>query len=267
MLDRIVEFAVGQRWLVVLASLILAVFGVWAATHIPIDAFPDVTNVQVQIIGNAGGMSPPEVEMRVTFPIEEEMGGLPRVREVRSVSKIGFSLVSVVFEDGVDDYFARQLVFERLQGAKDRLPAGVEVGLGPMTTGLGEIFQYSLQDRTGKFSLMELRTIQDYTVRPILRTVPGVTEVDSFGGLVKQYQVIVNPDRLASYDLALKDVFEAVSKNNANANGSYIEHHSEQWVVRGIGLVKTATDIGNIVVTVNNGTPVYVRDVAEVRIG
>jgi cobalt-zinc-cadmium resistance protein CzcA len=267
MIDRIVEFSVKQRLLVVVATLILAAFGLWAAVHLPIDAFPDVTNVQVQIIGNASGMSPLEVEKLVTFPIEVEMGGLPRVNEIRSVSKTGFSLVSVVFEDGVDDYFARQLVFERLQGAKEKLPVGVEVSLGPMTTGLGEIFQYTLQDKTEKFSLMDLRTIQDYTVRPILRTVQGVTEVESFGGLVKQYQVIVNPDRLTSYNLTLKDVFEAVSKNNANANGSYIEHKSEQWVVRGLGLAKNADDVGNIVVTVNNGTPVYVHDVAEVRIG
>src|SRR6266404_369601 len=267
MLDRIVEFSVGERSLVEAASLILAVFGVWAATQIPIDAFPDVTNVQVQIIGNAGGMSPPEVEKLVTFPIEVEMGGLPRVQEIRSVSKIGFSLVTVVFEDGVDDYFARQLVFERLQGAKDKLPAGVEVALGSMTTGLGEIFQYVLQDHTGKYSTMDLRTIQDYTVRPILRSVPGVTEVESFGGLVKQYQVIVGPDRLAAYDLALKDVFDAISKNNANASGNFIEHQSEQWVVRGLGQVQTADDIGNIVLAVHNGTPVRVHDVAEVRIG
>jgi cobalt-zinc-cadmium resistance protein CzcA len=267
MIDRIVEFAVRQRLLVVVAILIVAAFGVWAAMRLPIDAFPDVTNVQVQIIGNAGSMSPPEVEKLVTFPIEVEMGGLPRVHEVRSVSRIGFSLVSVVFEDGVDDYFARQLVFERLQGAKDKLPAGVEVDLGAMTTGLGEIFQYTLQDATGKLSLMDLRTLQDYTVRPILRTVPGVTEVESFGGFVKQYQVIVNPNRLTSYDLALKDVFEAIGKNNANAQGSFIEHKSEQWVVRGLGLVKDEFDIGNIVVTANNGIPVYVHDVAEVRIG
>ncbi|HUI06805.1 MAG TPA: efflux RND transporter permease subunit [Verrucomicrobiae bacterium] len=267
MIDWIVEFSVKQRLLVVVATLILAAFGLWAALRLPIDAFPDVTNVQVQIIGNASRMSPPEVEKLVTFPIEVEMGGLPRVNDIRSVSKTGFSLVTVVFEDGVDDYFARQLVFERLQGAKDKLPVGVEVSLGPMTTGLGEIFQYTLQDKTGKFSLIDLRTIQDYTVRPILRTVPGVTEVESFGGLVKQYQVIVNPDRLTSYNLTLHDVFDAVSKNNANAAGSYIEHKSEQWVVRGLGLAKNADDIGNIVVTVNHGTPVYVRNVAEVRIG
>src|SRR2546430_11356164 len=163
MLDKVLEFSVRQRLLVIVATLVLVVFGVLAMLRIPIDAFPDVTNVQVQIIGSAGGMSPPEVEKLVTFPVEVEMGGLPRVKEVRSVSRIGFSLVSVVFEDGVDDYFARQLVFERLQGAKDKLPAGIEAGLGAMTTGLGEIFQYTLQDATGKFSLMDLRTLQDYT--------------------------------------------------------------------------------------------------------
>jgi len=202
MIDRVLEFSVKQRALVVVACLAVALYGIWAATQIPIDAFPDVTNVQVQIIGNGGGMSPPEMEKLVTYPIEVEMGGLPRVQTVRSVSKTGFSLVTVVFEDGVDDYFARQLVFERLQGAKDKLPAGVEVALGSMSTGLGEVFQYVLQDHTGKFSIMDLRTIQDYTVRPILRSVPGVTEVESFGGLVKQFQVIVAPDRLAAYDLA-----------------------------------------------------------------
>src|SRR5882724_2061116 len=267
MIDRVLDFSVKQRALVVVACLAVALYGIWSAAHIPIDAFPDVTNVQVQIIGNGGGMSPPEMEKLVTYPIEVEMGGLPRVQTVRSVSKTGFSLVTVVFEDGVDDYFARQLVFERLQGAKDKLPAGVEVALGSMTTGLGEIFQYVLQDRTGKYSIMDLRTIQDYTVRPILRSVAGVTEVESFGGLVKQYQVIVAPDRLAAHDLALKDVFDAISKNNANANGNFIEHQSEQWVVRGLGLVQTADDIGNIVLAVHNGTPVRVHDVAEVRIG
>jgi cobalt-zinc-cadmium resistance protein CzcA len=252
---------------VLLATLGLIGFGVLAAFRIPIDAFPDVTNVQVQVLAKAGGMSPPEVEKLVTYPIEIEMGGLPRVREIRSVSKLGLMMVTVVFEDGVNDYFARQLVFERLQQAKERIPAGVDVALGPITTGLGEIFQYTLQSRDGRHSAMELRTIQDYLVRPILRTVPGVTDVNSFGGLVKQYQVIVSPDRLTSYDLTLKEVFEALEKNNANASGNFIEHKSEQWVVRGLGLVKSTDDLANIVVAAHEGTPIYVRDVAEVRIG
>jgi cobalt-zinc-cadmium resistance protein CzcA len=267
MIDRILEFAVTQRLLVLLATLGLIGLGVLAASRIPIDAFPDVTNVQVQVLAKAGGMSPPEVEKLVTYPIEIEMGGLPRVREIRSVSKLGLMMVTVVFEDEVNDYFARQLVFERLQQAKERIPAGVDVALGPITTGLGEIFQYTLKSRDGRHSAMELRTIQDYIVRPILRTVPGVTDVNSFGGLVKQYQVIVSPDRLTSYDLTLKEVFEALERNNANASGNFIEHKSEQWVVRGLGLVKSTDDLANIVVAAHEGTPIYVRDVAEVRIG
>jgi cobalt-zinc-cadmium resistance protein CzcA len=267
MIDKILEFSVKQRLLVILATLVLIAFGVLAALRIPIDAFPDVTTVQVQILANAPGMSPPEVEKLVTFPIEVEMGGLPRVEGVRSVSKIGLSVVTVVFEDGVDDYFARQLVFERLQQAREKLPASVEVSLGPITTGLGEIFQYTLQSKNGKYSAMDLRTMHDYIVRPILRTVPGVTDVNTFGGLVKQYQVIVNPDHLTSHDLTLKQVFEAVEKNNANVSGGYVDHKSSQWMVRGLGLIKSKEDIANIVVASEHGTPIYVRDVAEVQIG
>ena len=267
MIERIIEFSVTQRLLVVLATLALIVFGVLAALRIPIDAFPDVTNVQVQVIATAPGMSPPEVEKLVTFPVEVEMGGLPRLEEVRSVSKLGLTLITVVFEDGVDDYFARQLVFERVQQAKDKLPAGVEIELGPITTGLGEIFQYTLQSKDGRYSAMDLRTIHDSIVRPILRTVEGVTEVNSFGGEVKQYQVLVDADRLTSHDLTLKEIFEAIENNNANASGNFIEHKSEQYVVRGLGLVRSIDDIANIVVATEHGTPVYVRDLASVEIG
>jgi cobalt-zinc-cadmium resistance protein CzcA len=268
MINLILNFSVRQRLLVILATLILAGFGVLAVKQIPIDAFPDVTNVQVQVLATAGGMSPPEVEKLVTRPIEIELAGLPRLEEVRSVSKIGLSAITVVFEDGVNDYFARQLVFERLQGARDKLPAGVEAQLGPITTGLGEVFQYTLVSKDKKYDATELRTIQQYIVRPILRTVPGVTDVNSFGGLVKQYQVIVQPDRLTSYGITLQQVFEALEKNNANASGNFIEHKSEQYVVRGLGLVKDTKDIGNIIVaTTHEHVPVYVRDVADVQIG
>ena len=267
MIDRILEFSVRQRFLVLLAAGILAGFGVVALKQIPIDAFPDVTNVQVQVLATAGAMSPPEVEKLVTRPIEMELGGLPRLEEIRSVSKIGLCAITVVFEDGVDDYFARQLVFERLQGARDKLPAGVEAELGPITTGLGEIFQYTLVSKDKKHDATELRTIQDYIVRPILRTVPGVTDVNSFGGLVKQYQVLANPDRLTSYNVTLAQLFEALEKNNANASGNYIEHKSEQYVVRGLGLVKNENDIGNIIVATHEHAAIYVRDLAEVKIG
>ena len=269
MINAILNFSVRQRLLVILATIVLTGFGWLALKQIPIDAFPDVTNVQVQVLATAGGMSPPEVEKLVTWPIEIQLGGLPRLTEIRSVSKIGLSAITVVFEDGVNDYFARQLVFERLQGARDKLPAGVDVNLGPITTGLGEIFQYTLvSDDPKKYDATELRTIQDYIVRPILRTVPGVTDVNSFGGLVKQYQVIVKPERLTSFKVTLQQVFEALEKNNANASGNYIEHKSEQYVVRGLGLVKDTRDIENIIVaTTAEHVPVYVRDVADVKIG
>jgi len=283
MINSILNFSVRQRMLVILATMVIAGFGVLAVKQIPIDAFPDVTNVQVQVIVSAGGMSPPEVEKLITRPIEMQMGGLPRLSEIRSVSKIGIAVITIVFEDGVNDYFARQLVSERLSSARGNLPKGVDVELGPITTGLGEVFQYTLVSSDPKFDATELRTIQDYIVRPILRTVPGVTEVNSFGGLVKEYQVIVKPDRLTSYHITLQQVFEALEKNNANASGNFIEHGSEQFMVRGLGLVKDVRDIENIIVAIVGGdpqsdgkggtkpgaghTPIYVRDLADVKIG
>ncbi len=267
MINSILNFSVRQRMLVVLATVVLAGFGLLAVKQIPIDAFPDVTNVQVQVLATTGGMSPPEVEKLVTRPIEMQMGGLPRLAEIRSVSKIGLCAITIVFEDGVDDYFARQLVSERLSSARENLPAGVDVELGPITTGLGEVFQYTLVSKDGKHDATELRTVQDYIVRPLLRTVPGVTDVNSFGGLVKQFQVVVKPERLTSFKVTLQQIFEALQKNNANASGNFIEHKSEQYVVRGLGLVKDTRDIENIIVATHEHTPIYVRDVADVTIG
>jgi cobalt-zinc-cadmium resistance protein CzcA len=267
MINSILNFSVRQRLLVLLATLILGGFGWLSLRQIPIDAFPDVTNVQVQVLATAGGMSPPDMEKLVTRPIEIELAGLPKLTEVRSVSKIGLSVITVVFEDNVDDYFARQLVFERLSGAREKLPAGVDVQLGPISTGLGEIYQYTLVSKDKKYDATELRTVQDYIVRPILRTVPGVTDVNSFGGLVKQYQVLIKPDRLTSYGITLQQVFEALEKNNSNASGNYIEHGSEQYIVRGLGLVKDTKDVENIIVATHEHASIYVRDVAEVVIG
>ena len=267
MINAILNFSVRQRLLVLLATIVLAGFGVLAVKEIPIDAFPDVTYVQVQVFASAGGMSPPDMEKLVTRPIEVELAGLPRLTEVRSVSKIGLCVITVVFEDGVNDYFARQLVFERLQSARANLPAGVAVQLGPISTGLGEIFQYTLVSKDKKFDATELRTIQQYIVRPILRTVPGVTDVNSFGGLVKQYQVLLKPDRLTSHGITLQQVFEALEKNNSNASGNFIDHGSEQFIVRGLGLVKDTKDIENIIVATQQHVPIYVRDVADVVIG
>lgn len=267
MINAILNFSVRQRLIVILALIALVGFGLMAVWKIPIDAFPDVTNVQVQVLATAGGMSPPEVEQLVTRPIEIQMAGLPGLEEIRSVSKIGLSAITIVFHDGVDDYFARQLVSERLQSARESLPAGVEASLGPITTGLGEIFQYTLESSDPQMDAIELRTIQDYIVRPLLRTVPGVTDVNSFGGLTKQYQVIINPDSLTSHGVTLAQVFEALERNNANASGSFIEHGAEQYVVRGLGLVRGLEDIANIIVAHQGHAPVYVRDVAEVKIG
>ena len=203
MINSILNFSVRQRMLVILATVVLAGFGVLALKQIPIDAFPDVTNVQVQVLATAGGMSPPEVEKLVTRPIEIQMGGLPRLEEIRSVSKIGLCAITIVFEDGVNDYFARQLVSERLQSARENLPAGVDVELGPITTGLGEVFQYTLVSKDPKYDATELRTIQDYIVRPTPAHGAGRHRCEFFGGLVKQYQVIIKPDRLTSYNVTL----------------------------------------------------------------
>ncbi len=265
MIDRIITFALQQRFLVLVFTVLLIGIGVYSAKKLPIDAFPDVTNIQVQIITQAEGMAPTEVERLVSFPVEVTMTGLPKVTEVRSLSKIGLSVVTVVFEDGVDIYFARQLVFERLQQAKENLPPGVDAEMGPISTGLGEIYQYVVEG--DGYNPIELRTIQDWVIRPILRTVPGVTDVNSFGGFVKQYHVLINPERLISHNLTLREVFDAVEKNNSNAGGNFIEHNSEQYIVRGLGLVKTTEDLKNIIITSHNGTPIYVKDVADVTIG
>ncbi|HLB24966.1 MAG TPA: efflux RND transporter permease subunit, partial [Nitrospirota bacterium] len=246
MIEKVIEFSLRQRLLVITAAVLFVGAGLWATKKLPIDAFPDVTNQQVMILTQAPGMAPTEVEQLVTFPVETTMSGLPDLHEVRSVSKIGLSVITVVFEDGVDIYFARQQVFERLQQAKERLPKGVEPQMGPVTSGLGEIYQYLI---TGEgHDIKELRAAQDWIVRPILRTVPGVTDVNSFGGQVKQYQVVADPAKLASLGLAPRDVLEAIKNNNATTGAGYIEHRDEQYMVRGLGLARDMDDLGGIVV-------------------
>ncbi len=264
-MERLVTFALQQRLLILLACAGLLFFGIRALQQVPIDAFPDVTNVQVQILAEASGMAPIEVEQLVTYPVEVAMGGLPGMTEVRSLSKLGLAVITVAFKDNVDIYFARQLVFERLQQAREKLPPGVDVELGPISTGLGEIYQYTLESPTR--DAMDLRTLQDWVVRPILRSVPGVTDVNSFGGLVKQYHVSVRPEALTSYKLTLQQVLDALTANNLNSSGGYIEHFGEQYVVRGLGLAQTAEDLGKTVIATHDGTPVFVRDVAEVALG
>ncbi len=275
MIDRVIQSCLRHRFLVLIALAGLVAYGGYAALKLQVDAFPDVTNVQVQVYTTWPGMSPVEVEQQVTFPIEIQMAGLPDMVELRSVSRFGLSLITVVFADQVDLYFARQLVLERLITAKEKLPKGVEPVLGPIATGLSEIYQYTLEEDKAPLvspgqetaRLMRLRTIQDAIVRPFLKTVPGVTDINSFGGFVKQYQVQVDPDRLRKFDLSLKQVFGALAASNANAGGNVLEKGSEQALVRVLGLMQSVQDIEAVVLKEVNGTPVLVKDVATVSEG
>ena len=270
MINALIRFSVSQRLLVLLMVAMLIGAGVYSLRSLPIDAVPDVTNVQVQVLTAAPSLAPLEVERQITFPVEVAMSGLPRIDEIRSVSKFGLSAVTVVFEEGVDIYFARQLVLERLSEARDQIPENIgSPEMGPISTGLGEIYQYELAGAPGSgYDAMALRTVQDWIVRRQLMGVPGVTEVNSFGGFAKQYQVKLDPAKLQAYDLSLRDVLAAVAGNNANVGGAYIERGAEQYLLRGIGLVESAEDIGNIVVkTAAEGVPVFVRDVGQVVTG
>ncbi len=271
MIDRLIYFGLRQRFLIVIAFAVLSAAGVFAFKKLPIDAFPDVTNIQVQVITEAAGMSPVEVEKLITYPIEIQMTGLPRLADMRSLSKFGLSVITIVFDDDVDIYFARQLVLERLIEAKEKLPEGAEAAMGPVSTGLGEVYQYTLEKPDGsaptESELIEFRTMQDWIIRPLLKTVPGVTDVNAFGGYVKQYQVSIDPDKLRKFNLTVNEVYDAVSRNNENAGGNIIEHVSEQYLVRGIGLIRSIKDIEDIVVKSHRGTPILVKDVAGVAIG
>ena len=270
MINAIIERALAQRFLVLLAGLVLLAYGGWSTLRLNLDAFPDVTNVQVQVNTQAPGLAAIEVERLITFPVESVMNGLPGVTEVRSTSKTGLSVVTIVFEDAVDTYFARQLVLEKLQIAKERIPNGLGTPeIGPITTGLGQVYKYILTSPT--LDAMELRAINDWQVKFQLRTIPGITDVLSFGGDVRQYQVRVDPDRLVAFDLTLNDLKTALQANNTNAGGWYLEGKEEQLSIRGEGLIRGGrdgiTDIENVVLKSVDGTPVFVRDVAEVEYG
>ena len=265
MFESFFKFILSQRLIILIATAAICAGGFFAWKKLPVDAFPDVTNVQVMILSEAPGLAPVDVEQRVTYPLELAMQGLPGVIQVRSLSKSALSQISIVFNDGTDIYFARQLVFERIASVKDSLPEGVEIELAPISTGLGEIYQYTLE--SDKYSAMELRTFQNWLIAPLLRVVPGITEVNSFGGFVKQYQILVNPENLLKYDLSLGDITEAVEKNNANAGGNYIVKGWEQAYVRSEGMIKDESGIRNIVLKSKDGVPVYIKDVAEVMIG
>src|SRR5678816_4569644 len=265
MTDNFIAFFYRERLLVAVVSMLIMAGGILALSKLNVDAFPDVTPVQVEIDTEAQGMAPQEVEQLVTFPIENVMNGIPGVVRVQSISKFGLSVVQVYFRDDVDIYFARQQVFQRLSDAKESIPSGFDPAMGPITTGTGQIYLYQIVGH-GQ-SNQELRTIQDWIVKLQLRTVPGVADVLDFGGDVKQYQVIVDQQALVNYNIPLKSLFEAVQNNNQNTGANFIEHGDQQYIVRGLGLVKDVEDIKNIVLDSRGGTPIKVGDVAAVAIG
>jgi cobalt-zinc-cadmium resistance protein CzcA len=274
MFERLIQFAIEQRIIVLLAVLLMAGVGIASYQKLPIDAVPDITNVQVQINSAAAGFSPLETEQRITFPIETAMAGLPGMQQTRSLSRSGLSQVTVIFKDGTDLFFARQLVNERLQTAREQLPAGIETAMGPISTGLGEIFLWTVEAEDGAlkedgtpYTPTDLRVIQDWIIKPQLRNVPGVAEINTIGGFAKEYQIAPDPKRLAAYNLTLGDLVTALERNNANVGAGYIERSGEQLLIRAPGQVASIDDIANIVITSVEGTPIRVRNVAQVEIG
>jgi cobalt-zinc-cadmium resistance protein CzcA len=272
MLDKAIYFSIKHKLVVGLFTLALIVLGIYSLLRLPIDAVPDITNNQVQILTIAPSQSALDIERLVTFPVEQTMATIPHIEEMRSFSRFGLSVVTIVFKESVDVYWARQQVNERLALAAEQIPAGVgNPELAPVTTGLGEIYQYIIRPEKGyenKFDAMELRSIQDWIVRRQLLGIPGIADVASFGGYLKQYEVGLNPDRLRSYGLSISDVFVALEKNNQNTGGAYIDKKPNAWFIRSEGLIGSLDDIADVVVTTtSNGMPVLIRDVAEVRFG
>ena len=274
MFERLIQFAIEQRIIVLLAVLLMAGLGIASYQKLPIDAVPDITNVQVQINTGAAGFSPLETEQRITFPIETAMAGLPALEQTRSLSRSGLSQVTVIFKDGTDLFFARQLVNERLQIAREQLPEGAEALMGPISTGLGEIFLWTVEAKEGAlkddgtaYTPTDLRVIQDWIIKPQLRNVPGVAEINTIGGFAKEYQIAPDPKRLAAYKLTLTDLITALERNNANVGAGYIERSGEQLLIRAPGQVASTEDIANIVMANVDGTPIRVKNVATVEIG
>jgi heavy metal efflux system protein len=274
MFEKLIRAAIEHRWLVMLAVIGMAAVGVFNYQKLPIDAVPDITNVQVQINTQAPGYSPLETEQRVTYPIETVMAGLPSLEQTRSLSRYGLSQVTVIFKDGTDIYFARQLVNERIQEARDKLPQGIAPALGPISTGLGEIYLWTVEAKDGAkkpngtpYTATDLREIQDWIIKPQLRNVPGVTEINSIGGHAKEYQIAPNPERLASMGVTLQDIVTALERNNGNVGAGYIEKRGEQYLIRAPGQVRTIEDIGDVILRSAGGGVIRVRDVAEVGLG
>ena len=274
MIDALLRFSIARRWIVLFLVLAVGAVGVWNYQRLPIDAVPDITNVQVQINASAPGYSPLEVEQRITYLVEVAVAGLPKLEYTRSLSRYGLSQVTVVFKDGTDIYWARNLINERLQQAKSQLPGGVEPQMGPIATGLGEIFLYTVhaddkarQPNGQPYDATALRTLQDWVIRPQLRQVAGVTEVNTIGGFEKQFHVTPDPARLLAFGLTFDAVVQALEKNNANVGAGYIEKNGEQYLIRSPGQVADIPAIEKVIVAHRDGVPITVRDVAEVAFG
>ncbi len=274
MIGKLIDFSIRHRWLVLTGTLALGALGIFNYQHLSIDAVPDITNVQVQINTDAPGYSPLEAEQRVTFPVETAMAGIPNVEYTRSLSRYGLSQVTVVFQDGTDIYWARQQVSERIQQAKEHLPSDIELQMGPISTGLGEIYMWTVDAKANarkadgsEYTATDLREIQDWIIKPQLRTVPGVVEVNSIGGFEKQYHVTPDPRKLVAYAISFHDVMEALAKNNANVGAGYIERNGEQYLIRAPGQVRDIAEIRAIVIASREGLPVHIGDIAEVALG
>ncbi|HWR84253.1 MAG TPA: efflux RND transporter permease subunit, partial [Candidatus Deferrimicrobium sp.] len=267
-MQQTLNFILRNRLLMLALGALVVAFGYYSYRKLPVDAFPDVSPVLVQVFTETEGLAPEEVEKFVTYPIELSMNGLPNLDQVRSVSNFGLSVVNIYFEDGTDIYFARQIVNERLQDARGQIPEGFGTPvMGPISTGMGLVLFYYLEDSAGTYTLEQLRTIQDWLVKFHLQTVPGVTEVLGIGGWEKQYQVVVNPVALLRYDVTTNDIIEKIRDNNLNVGAQFIEKNAEEYTVRSVGLASSVEDIQNIVIKTEDGAPVYLGQLADVRVG
>jgi len=268
MVEKVIQFALRDRLLIVVLGILAMAAGYYSYRQLPVDAFPDVSPNLVQIFTETEGLAPEEVEKYVTYPVETSMNGLPGIKNIRSVSNFGLSVVNVYFEDGMDIYFARQVVNERLQEARDQIPEGFgDPQMGPISTGMGLVLFYYLEDETGERSFEELRSIQDWLIKFHLQTVPGVTEVLGIGGYEKQYHVVVSPDALLRYDVTLSEVIEKIKANNLNVGAQFIEKNAEEYIVRSVGLASGIEDIENIIIKSEGGVPIFLRQLADVRVG
>ncbi|MFH1000864.1 MAG: efflux RND transporter permease subunit, partial [Bacteroidota bacterium] len=271
MLEALIKFSIRNKLIVLLFTLTVVVFGLYSISQIPIGAVPDVTNNQVQVITTSRNLSTQDIEQFITYPVELEMANLPGVKEIRSVSKFGLSVVTIVFEDNLGTYLPRQLIAEKIKSAQEKIPQGFGTPtMGPITTGLGEIYQYILDTKPGYdsvYSVMELRSIQDWIVKRQLSGIPGVVEVNTWGGYLKEYEVAINPERIRAMNTTVIEIFDALEKNNAVVGGGYIEKGNQSYFIRGEGLTKSFKDIESIVVKNRNGIPVLIRDVATVQLG